>query len=65
MAPWYLKKSTWLVIVSAVALLIQAVTGTELVISVESQAIILAVINIIVQAITRKELVAGIIKRKR
>ena len=54
---WYLSKTLWINILALVAVVLQGVTGKEI-LSVETQGIILTVINIILRLVTKQELTA-------
>lgn len=52
---WYLSKTLWINILALVAVVLQGVTGKEI-LSVETQGLILTVVNIILRLVTKQEL---------
>lgn len=52
---WYLSKTLWVNILALVAVILQGVTGKEI-LSVETQGIILTVVNILLRLVTKQEL---------
>lgn len=52
---WYLSKTLWVNSLALVAVILQGVTGKEI-ISVETQGIILTVVNILLRLVTKQEL---------
>lgn len=50
---WFLSKTLWVNAIALVAMVVQGITGNEI-ISIELQATILAVINMILRFVTKK-----------
>jgi len=49
---WYTSKTLWVNIIAALAIAVQAMTGTEI-IDAEAQVGLLAVVNVILRAVTK------------
>ena len=55
MKKWYYSKTVWVNLIAAVAVLLQSITGTE-VINVEAQMGIVVVLNLILRIVTKQGL---------
>jgi len=51
---WWQSKTFWVNLIAAAALIAQGITGREIVIAPETQALLLALINLLLRAITRQ-----------
>lgn len=54
MKPFWKSKTFWLNVIAAALLIYQGVTGHELALSPEQQALLLAIINLALRAVTRE-----------
>jgi hypothetical protein len=56
---FYQSRTFWVNLIAAAVLIYQGVTGHELVLSPETQAVILAGINLVLRAITKEPITWG------